>query len=169
MPCCQASSSQLMKEYTEPLIQWHCVTFQKLPHHAVLLFKLHRHITHGRLTCTLSADSVSKAIKSNMVGSRIQNILKSPSHVLSIWLVHSTNRQLTSYTDYLLPLSWAPQCSLSVLTDAHFLRDKTAVFSAAITRTACCTASHMFGKLNVLWKHLTWQGQWIIQYLIEKS
>jgi hypothetical protein len=65
-----------------------------------------------------------------------QHILKSPAHLLSILSVNSKNIQLMSFAGYLLMLSWAPQWSLGILTDARFLRDKAAALSTAITRRA---------------------------------
>jgi hypothetical protein len=89
------------------------------------------------------------------VSDMLQHILKSPAHLLSILYVHSKNTQLMSFTGYMLTLSLALQWSLGVLTDAHFLRDKAAALSAAITRRACrtvCddTARHIFRKFNGL-------------------
>jgi hypothetical protein len=106
-----------------------------------------------------------------------QHILKS-AHLLSTLNEYSKSTQLMSFAGYLLMVFWSPQWLLHVLTDACFIRDKTAVLSTAITRRACrtvcdVTAPHMFRKFNglllILQKHLTWQGHWIIYYLIERS
>jgi hypothetical protein len=75
-----------MKKYRKPLVQWHRVTSQTLPHHPILLLlKFHSNFTHVRSISTLFSDSVSKAMNSNMVGRRIHKPMEGKSFKEGSW------------------------------------------------------------------------------------